>query len=64
MLVSRSPKPVAALIPAPAAKTVKSVRVNITLPSDLLEQIDAMAEAKGFTRSGFLAQTARKAIAA
>lgn len=55
---------VAALIPAPAAGAVKSVRVNITLPSDLLEQIDARAEAEGFTRSGFLAQSARKAIAA
>jgi len=55
---------VATLIPAPAANAVKSVRVNITLPSDLLEQIDARAEAEGFTRSGFLAQSARKAIAA
>jgi len=55
---------VATLIAAPAAIAVKSVRVNITLPSDLLEQIDARAEAEGFTRSGFLAQSARKAIAA
>ncbi|HZR74251.1 type II toxin-antitoxin system HicB family antitoxin [Bradyrhizobium sp.] len=55
---------VAALIPAPAASAAKSVRVNITLPSDLLEQIDARAEAEGFTRSGFLAQSARKAMAA
>ena len=55
---------VAALIQAPAANAIKSVRVNITLPSDLLEQIDARAEAEGFTRSGFLAQSARKAIAA
>jgi predicted RNase H-like HicB family nuclease len=55
---------VAALIRAPAANAARSVRVNITLPSDLLEQIDARAEAEGFTRSGFLAQSARKAIAA
>jgi predicted RNase H-like HicB family nuclease len=55
---------VATLIPAPAASPAKSVRVNVTLPSDLLEQIDARAEAEGFTRSGFLAQSARKALAA
>lgn len=54
---------VAALIPAPAAQSAKSVRVNVTLPSDVLDQIDAYAEAEGFTRSGFLAQAARKAMA-
>jgi predicted RNase H-like HicB family nuclease len=54
---------VATLIPAPAT-AVRSVRVNVTLPSDLLEQIDARAEEEGFTRSGFLAQSARKALAA
>lgn len=55
---------VAALIQAPTANAVKSVRVNVTLPSDVLDQIDARAEAEGFTRSGFLAQAARKAMAA
>jgi predicted RNase H-like HicB family nuclease len=54
---------VAVLIPAPAAD-VKSVRVNVTLPSDVLEQIDRRAEQEGFTRSGFLAQAARKALVA
>lgn len=55
---------VAVLIQAPTAAAVKSVRVNVTLPSDVLEQIDQRAEAEGFTRSGFLAQAARKAMAA
>jgi predicted RNase H-like HicB family nuclease len=54
---------VAVLIPAPGAE-VKSVRVNITLPADVLSQIDAHAEREGFTRSGFLAQAAKKAMAA
>jgi len=54
---------VAVLIPAPATAP-KSVRINITLPSDILDQIDRMAEREGFTRSGFLAQAARKAMAA
>ena len=30
----------------------KAVRVNVTLPEDVLEQIDRYAEAHGFTRSG------------
>jgi predicted RNase H-like HicB family nuclease len=55
---------VAVLIQAPTAAAVKSVRVNVTLPSDVLEQIDQRAELEGFTRSGFLAQAARKAMAA
>lgn len=54
---------VAVLISAPAT-AVKSVRVNVTLPSDVLEQIDQYAEREGFTRSGFLAQAAKKAMVA
>lgn len=41
----------------------KVVRVNVTLPEDVLEQIDTYAEAHGFTRSGLLAQAAKKLIA-
>jgi predicted RNase H-like HicB family nuclease len=62
MKVKENNDGVAVLIPAPAAD-VKSVRVNITLPSDLLEEIDHRAEQEGFTRSGFLARSARKAMA-
>jgi predicted RNase H-like HicB family nuclease len=54
---------VAVLIEAPAAE-VKSVRVNVTLPADVLGEIDKYAEREGFTRSGFLAQAAKKAMAA
>ena len=54
---------VAVLIPAPAS-AARSVRINITLPADVLEEIDRRAEREGFTRSGFLAQAARKAMAA
>jgi predicted RNase H-like HicB family nuclease len=54
---------VAVLIEAPAAE-VKSVRINITMPADVLDQIDRYAEREGFTRSGFLAQAAKKAMAA
>ncbi|WP_085035203.1 type II toxin-antitoxin system HicB family antitoxin [Ensifer aridi] len=37
----------------------KAVRVNVTLPEDVLNEIDAFAEAHGLTRSGFLARAAR-----
>ncbi len=53
---------VAVLIAAPASGA-KSVRVNVTLPSDILDQIDQYAEREGFTRSGFLAQAAKKVLA-
>lgn len=54
---------VAVLIAAPDAE-VKSVRINITMPADVLDQIDQYAEREGFTRSGFLAQAAKKVMAA
>jgi predicted RNase H-like HicB family nuclease len=38
----------------------KAVRVNVTLPEDVLDQIDKYAESHGFTRSGFLTQAAKK----
>ena len=38
----------------------RAVRVNVTLPEDVLEQIDRYAEAHGFTRSGLLTQAAKK----
>jgi len=47
---------VAVLIDVP--RTVRSVRVNITAPEDVLNEIDRFAEAHGYTRSGFLIQAA------
>ncbi len=41
----------------------KCVRVNVTLPEDILEQIDSYAETHGLTRSAFLAQAAKRAMA-
>jgi len=52
---------VAALIPAPV-QTVRTVRVNITLPEDVLSEVDTYAESKGYTRSGFLLLAAKKAM--
>jgi predicted RNase H-like HicB family nuclease len=63
MAIAENKDGVAVLIDAPAAE-VKSVRVNVTLPADVLGEIDKYAEREGFTRSGFLAQAAKKAMAA
>ncbi|MHC1547749.1 type II toxin-antitoxin system HicB family antitoxin [Phyllobacterium sp. K27] len=40
----------------------KAVRVNVTLPEDVLQQIDSFAESHGFTRSGFLAKAAKQVM--
>ena len=40
----------------------RSVRVNITLPEDVLARIDAHAERVGMNRSGFLAYAAKREI--
>ena len=37
-------------------------RINITMEEGLLEEVDAVAAAKGTTRSGFLASAARRAL--
>jgi predicted RNase H-like HicB family nuclease len=54
---------VAILVDAPR-QPVKAVRINITLPSDVLEEIDRFAESQGLSRSGFLARAAKQALAA
>lgn len=63
MKVKENNDGVAILIAAPDAD-VKSVRINVTMPADVLDEIDQYAERQGFTRSGFLAQAAKKAMAA
>lgn len=40
----------------------KAVRVNVTLPEDVLAEIDRYAKRNGFTRSGFLTQAAKQAM--
>jgi len=44
---------VAFLVDVPA-RPAKTARVNITLPEDVLRDIDAFAEREGFTRSGLI----------
>lgn len=52
---------VAFLVPAPP-RAVRTVRVNVTLPEDVLAEVDRYAEAHGYTRSGFLAAAAKRAM--
>ena len=40
----------------------RAVRVNVTLPADVLAEIDRYAENRGFTRSGFLAHAAKRVM--
>ncbi len=42
----------------------RAVRVNITMPDDVLKQIDEYARAHGMSRSRFLARAAEQAMAA
>ena len=41
----------------------RPVRLNISLSANLVDEIDAFARSHGSTRSGFLAQAARQAMA-
>jgi metal-responsive CopG/Arc/MetJ family transcriptional regulator len=41
----------------------KPMRINISMPAGLVHDIDRSARASGATRSGFLAQAARRAMA-
>jgi predicted RNase H-like HicB family nuclease len=53
---------VAILVRAPD-RPIKSVRINITLPADVLSEVDRYAEAHGLTPSGFLARAAKREMA-
>jgi predicted RNase H-like HicB family nuclease len=43
-------------------QTAKAVRINITLPEDVLRTIDTYVETNGLSRSGFLARAAKNEI--
>jgi len=51
-----------AILVSAANAQLKVVRVNVTLPGDILEQIDQFAEAHGYTRPGFLTQAAKRLL--
>ena len=51
-----------AILVALKAQAPKTIRINITLPEDVLQVIDAFAGANGLSRSGFLARAAKHEI--
>jgi predicted RNase H-like HicB family nuclease len=51
-----------AVLVAVRTPAARAVRVNVTLPEDVLAKIDRYAREHGFTRSGFLARAAKRAI--
>ena len=42
----------------------RSIRVNITVPEDMLRKIDTIAKKRGMSRSSFLVHAAQNAITA
>ncbi len=53
---------VAFLVVSIQALKAKTVRVNITLPEDILHQIDVTAKKRGMSRSSFLTHAAQNII--
>lgn len=51
-----------AILVAVKTEAARAVRVNITLPEDVLAEIDDYAEAHGLSRSGFLTHAAKAAM--
>lgn len=49
-----------AILVAARGAPARAVRVNVTLPDDLLGMVDRYAERHGMNRSGFLAHAARR----
>jgi len=54
---------VAILVVTAKGKKARSVRVNITVPEDMLRKIDAVEKKRGMSRSSFLVNAAQHAIA-
>ena len=52
----------AILIVSVSESKPRSVRVNITVPEDMLRKIDIIAKKKGMSRSSFLVHAAQNAI--
>ena len=63
--VSDEYKDAAAVLVIKAPETASpSIRINVTIPDQMLKRIDRYAAKKGLTRSGFLVQAAKKEMEA
>jgi predicted RNase H-like HicB family nuclease len=63
VMADRENRDAVAILVEPPKTPGKSVRINITLPADVLDDIDRHVAAHGLTRSGFLARAAKKELA-
>ena len=57
-----APSDGAMLIPIDVAVDDPPIRVNVSLGERLVQRLDAAAEERGMTRSGFIAQTVRTSL--
>jgi predicted RNase H-like HicB family nuclease len=64
IMADRANRDAVAMLVEPPRSPGKSVRINITLPADVLDEIDRYVAAHGLTRSGFLARAAKKDLGA
>lgn len=53
-----------AILVAVKTEAPKCIRVNVTLPEDILDKIDRLATQQGLTRSAFLARAAKRELEA
>jgi predicted RNase H-like HicB family nuclease len=63
VMAERENREAVALFVTPRPVATKAIRVNVTLPEDVLTAIDRFAADHGLTRSGFLARAARRELA-
>lgn len=63
MSIRENREAVAYLVDVPKI-SIRAVRINVTLPADVLDEIDSFAQSHGLSRSGFLALAAKKMMAA
>ena len=60
VMAERENRDAVAILVTAKGPAPKIVRVNITMPDDVLSRVDAYAEQRGMTRSGFLVLAARR----
>lgn len=63
IMVDREHRDAVAFLVSAPARVMRAVRINITLPEDVLAEVDRAAEAQGLTRSAYIARAARRAMA-
>ena len=60
VMADRENREAVAVLVSVKSAAPKAVRINITVPEDILARVDAYAERHGMNRSGFLVHAARR----